>query len=48
MALVSAAMTVAACLLAAVATRIAVNRRRMAAWTAGWVITSPMWSRQRW
>jgi hypothetical protein len=48
MALVSAAMTVAACLLAAVATRIAVNRRRMAAWTADWAVTAPMWSRQRW
>jgi hypothetical protein len=48
MALVSAALTVAACLLAAVATRIAVNRRRMAAWTADWVVTAPMWRRQRW
>jgi hypothetical protein len=48
MALVSVALTVAACLLAAVATRIVVNRRRMAAWTADWVVTAPMWNRQRW
>jgi hypothetical protein len=48
MALVAAAMTIAACLLAAVATRVAVNRRRMVAWTADWAVTAPMWNRQRW
>lgn len=48
MALVAATMTVVACLLAAVATRIVVNRRRMAAWTADWVVTAPMWTRQSW
>jgi hypothetical protein len=42
-----AAITVA-CLLTAAATRIVVNRRRMAAWTADWEVTAPMWNRQRW
>jgi hypothetical protein len=48
MAFVAAALTIVACLLAAVATRIVVNRRRMAAWTADWEVTAPMWNRQRW
>jgi hypothetical protein len=48
MALVTVAAIVAACLLAAVATRIVVNRRRMTAWTADWAVTAPMWTRQRW
>jgi hypothetical protein len=47
MALVSVAAIVVACLLAAVATRIVMNRRRMAAWTADWEVTAPMWTRQR-
>jgi hypothetical protein len=48
-ALVTVAAIVLACLLTAVATRILVNRRRMAAWTADWVVTAPLWNRQqRW
>ena len=48
MAFVTVAATLAACLVAAVATRIVVNRRRMAAWTADWAVTAPKWTRQRW
>jgi hypothetical protein len=48
MAFVTAAVAIAACLLAAVATRIVVNRRRATAWTADWAVTAPMWNRQRW
>ena len=24
------------------------NRRRMAAWEADWIVTAPAWNRQRW
>jgi hypothetical protein len=47
-ALVTVAAVLLACLLTAVATRVVVNRRRMAAWTADWAVTAPMWTRQRW
>jgi hypothetical protein len=48
MALVAASLTIVACLLTAVVTRIVVNRRRIAAWTADWAVTAPLWNRQRW
>jgi hypothetical protein len=48
MAFVTAAATLMACLVAALATRFVVNRRRMAAWTADWAVTAPKWARQRW
>ena len=47
-ALVTVAAIVLACLLATVTTRLLVNRCRMAAWTADWAVTAPMWNRQRW
>jgi hypothetical protein len=47
-ALATVAVVLLACLLTAAATRVVVNRRRMAAWTAGWAVTAPMWTRQRW
>lgn len=47
-ALITAAAILLALLLTAVATRLLANRRRMAAWTADWVVTAPMWNRQRW
>ena len=33
---------------AAGATRVLMNRRRMAAWEADWSVTAPAWNRQRW
>jgi hypothetical protein len=47
-ALVTVALVLLACLLTALATRVVVDRRRMAAWTADWAVTAPMWTRQRW
>jgi hypothetical protein len=35
-------------LAAAAAARGAANRRRMAAWDADWLVTAPVWNRQRW
>jgi hypothetical protein len=37
----------AAWLTAAAATRLLLNRRRMAAWEADWSVTAPAWNRQR-
>jgi hypothetical protein len=36
------------CLCALIIVRHAVNRRRMAAWEAAWVVTARVWNRQRW
>jgi hypothetical protein len=38
----------AACLCGAVIARYVLNKRRMAAWEAGWIVSSRAWSRQRW
>jgi hypothetical protein len=36
------------CLIAQAAMRHALNRRRMAAWDAGWAAAEPRWNHQRW
>lgn len=44
------AVTAAAvgCAAGTAATRLLLNRRRMAAWEADWLATAPAWNRQRW
>jgi hypothetical protein len=39
---------VVSCGAGAVAIRRLLNRRRMAAWEADWLVTAPAWNRQRW
>jgi hypothetical protein len=39
---------VVVCVAGAAATRQLVNRRRMAAWEADWLLTARTWNRQRW
>jgi hypothetical protein len=39
---------VVVCVAGAAATRQLVNRRRMAAWEADWLVTARTWNRQRW
>jgi hypothetical protein len=46
--LATVALVLVGCLLTALATRVLVNRHRMAAWTAGWAVTAPRWNPQRW
>jgi hypothetical protein len=41
-------LTLMACLTVALITRLVVNRRRLAAWEADWVVTAPKWNRQHW
>jgi len=41
-------VTLVACLTTALITRLIVNRRRLAAWDADWVVTAPKWNRQHW
>jgi hypothetical protein len=47
-AVVAVIAVVAACLAGAVIARYALNKRRMAAWEAGWIVSSRAWNRQRW
>ena len=39
---------VAACLCATAVARYVLNKRRMAAWDADWIVTAQAWNRQRW
>lgn len=45
---VASVATVLACLIAALTTRLVVNRRRMTAWDADWAVKAPIWTRQMW
>jgi hypothetical protein len=47
-AVVAVVAVVVACLCGAVIARYAANKYRMAAWDAGWVVSSRAWNRQRW
>jgi hypothetical protein len=47
-AVMAVVVTLVACLTMALVTRIVVNRRRLAAWEADWVVTAPKWNRQHW
>jgi hypothetical protein len=47
-AIMAIVVTLASCLALATITRVAANRRRLAAWAADWAVTAPRWNRQRW
>jgi len=47
-AVMAVVLTLVTCSTAAGITRMIMNRRRLAAWDADWVVTAPMWTRQSW